>query len=209
LGANLEPKFFESPEGLVLVTDQGKLLLDFVTDTINYLRPLKLGKNELIAKAVGISKGYLKVLDVTAGLAQDAVVLARLGCQVTAIERSPWIYPLLVDAKKRAKDLDWINRIEFIRGDSLKLLAHYQPEVIYMDPMFPEKKKTALPRKEMQIFRKVVGEDLDSEALLELSLKTASQRVVVKRPLHAPELRPGVNHRFEGTSVRYDLYLCR
>jgi 16S rRNA (guanine1516-N2)-methyltransferase len=195
------------------VTDQGSLCLDFVNDAINYARPLPKGKSELIAKAIGISKGFVEVLDLTAGLAQDAVVLARLGCKVTAVERSPFIFPLLEDAKKRAEGIEWIGRIQFINRNSIDLLLDtnfsLHPQVVYLDPMFPEKKKSALPRKEMQIFRKVVGDDMDSEKLLELCLRSNVERVIVKRPIHAPDLLPGVTHRFEGTSVRYDLYIPR
>jgi len=83
------------------------------------------------------------------------------------------------------------------------------PDVIYIDPMFPESKKTALPRKEMQIFREVIGADSDSTDLLHLSLSKSLDRVVVKRGLRSPELSSGVSHHFEGSSVRYDLYLAK
>jgi len=72
--------------------------------------------------------------------------------------------------------------------------------------MFPEKKKSALPRKEMRIFRKWVGEDLDALDLLQAALRSSAERVVVKRPIKAPALQEGVIHSFEGKTVRYDLY---
>jgi len=186
-----------------------------VNDRANYLRPLPKGKNELIAKAIGLSKGLTKVLDVTAGLGMDAVVMARLGCQVRAIERSKEVYQLLQDAHARAlqdeRTQEWAHRLEFLYADSIVYLkdlsSKERPEVIYLDPMFPEKKKSALPRKEMVLFRSLVGEDLDSEELLKQALKVATKRVIVKRPLKAKPLLEEPHHRFEGKSVRYDLYL--
>jgi 16S rRNA (guanine1516-N2)-methyltransferase len=205
-------KFTETELGLSLHTSLGDLRLDFVNDKANYQRPLKKGKNEIIARAIGLNKKCFDVIDLTAGLGQDAVVLARLGCTVRAVERSPWIYPLLQDAKKRAfGKLEWIDRLSFHEGEAAQYLKNmsvsYRPQVIYLDPMFPEKKKKALPRKEMQIFRELIGEDPDAGELLQLALQFSTERVVVKRPLKAPDLGPGVVHRFEGSSVRYDLYL--
>lgn len=203
----------KTEQGLCLQSELGSLLIDFVNDRMNYQRPLKKGKGELIAKAMGINKGLRDVLDLTTGLAQDAAVFARLGCQVRAVERSPVIFALLEDAALRARteNLDWSQNLQFVFSDSREFLQNMKsedcPQVIYIDPMFPDKKKTALPRKEMQIFREVIGDDEDSAELVALAQHKALDRVVVKRPLKAPDLAPGVMHRFEGTSVRYDLYM--
>ena len=75
--------------------------------------------------------------------------------------------------------------------------------------MYPEKtgsKKSALPRKEMRIFKEVVGEDLDSDEFLKWALKTAKERVVVKRSLSAPVLMEKPTASYEGKSTRYDMY---
>ena len=84
--------------------------------------------------------------------------------------------------------------------------ADWSSTVLYLDPMFPEKNKTALPRKEMQIFRGWVGADEDSAELLKLALQLPVDRIVVKRPLRAEPLLDKVTHSFEGKTVRYDLY---
>ncbi len=197
----------------------GKLVLDFIHDKVNYLRPLPKGKNELIAKAIGIAKGLNNVIDATAGLGMDAVVMARLGCQVRSVERSPEVFALLKDAYARALTEEdpafkiWLTRLQFLHADSIQYLQALatadRPQVIYMDPMFPEKKKSALPRKEMVLFRSLVGDDEDATELLKVALITAKERVVVKRPLKADPLLREPNHRFEGKSVRYDLYLVK
>lgn len=203
-----------SSEGLAFWDSElGKLHLDFLGDTVNYARKSHKGKSELIAKAVGLPKGVTEVFDATMGLAQDAWFLARLGAQVSGCERSPVLYLILKDALGRAKALYPQVPLDIYFSDSISYLQTVQPKpaVVYVDPMFPEKKKSALPRKEMRIFRKLVGDDLDSGELLDQSLQHATERVVVKRPNKAEPLLPktqkaSIVHSFEGKTVRYDLY---
>jgi 16S rRNA (guanine1516-N2)-methyltransferase len=196
--------FLYNEKGLSLVDeDLGILNLDFLGDSVNYQRTAHRGKQELIAKAIGMAKGHKRVFDATLGLAQDAWFLAQLGAEVEGCERSPVVYLLLSDALQRSGE----SRLKIHFGDSkLKIRDLQDISTIYVDPMFPEKKKSALPRKEMQIFRKWVGEDGDALDLLKEALASRADRVVVKRPMKAPELMSGVIHSFEGKTVRYDLY---
>ena len=80
----------------------------------------------------------------------------------------------------------------------------------FLDPMFPEKRKNAAPKKEMAAFHFLVGADADADALLPLALQVAQRRVVVKRPRHAPVLA-GVKPSLvlEGESTRFDIYPLR
>lgn len=207
-----------TPRGTELVTDEGqRLFLDFVSDRARY-RKAHRGKNELIAKATGLSKGHKEIWDLTAGLAEDAWFLVSLGARVTAFERQPLIAALVKDAHARALlspvTAEAASRFSFSQEDSLQVLKKMEtgrgPAVIYMDPMFHfAKEKSALPRKEMQIFRSLVGSDPDANDLLAEALRVAGERVVVKRPLKEAPLRDGVQHRFEGSSIRYDLYSPR
>ena len=85
-----------------------------------------------------------------------------------------------------------------------------KPDVVFLDPMFPEKRKNAAPKKEMAAFHFLVGADADADALLPLALQVAQRRVVVKRPRHAPVLA-GVKPSLvlEGESTRFDIYPLR
>ncbi|MFN7728784.1 MAG: class I SAM-dependent methyltransferase [Bdellovibrio sp.] len=211
----MSAKIEYTEKGAELITDEGlRLHLDFVNDLQRYQRPHR-GKSELIAKAIGLPKGFSQVWDLTAGLAEDAWFMVRLGASVTAFERQPLIAAIVQDAWQRAlkaeKTHEIASRFEFQAKDAIEYLRTLErnqgPSVIYMDPMFSfEKKKTALPRKEMQIFRSLVGADTDATDLLREALRVAQDRVVVKRPLREPPLLEGVQHRFEGTTIRYDLY---
>jgi 16S rRNA (guanine1516-N2)-methyltransferase len=194
-----------SSDGLSLIDHElGRLHLDFRNDLNNYSRSSHRGKSELIAKALGLPKGPQKIFDATLGLAQDAWFLSQLGAEVEGCERSPVVFLLLSDALRRSEE----KKLKIHFGDSKLWLSEQKSSftAIYLDPMFPEKKKSALPRKEMQIFRKWVGEDLDADELFSLALQSGAERIVLKRPLKSPDFRPGVIHSFRGTTVRYDLY---
>lgn len=194
----------------------GPVRAEFVTGKMGYRREHGGGVGQLVAKAVGLQKTRttLHVLDATAGLGQDAFVLASLGCRVTLFERNPVIHALLADGLARAAlNVDCApiaERMSLKQGSSLQWLGSVGPDsadVIYLDPMFPHRDKSALVKKEMQVFRTVVGDDDDSAALLEAALECATYRVVVKRPRKAPAIAgPEPATRVEGKSSRYDVY---
>ena len=169
----------------------------------------------MIAKAVGVQSGVRPtVLDATAGLGRDAFVLASLGCEMTLIERQPLIAALLEDGLARAlRDAEVAPiaaRMRLLCGNAIGLMQQWQdeaPQVIYLDPMFPHRDKSALVKKEMRLFRPFVGDDLDAPELLAAALELASHRVVVKRPRKAPCIAgPKPSHALDGKSSRYDIY---
>lgn len=189
--------------------------VDFLSSKSEYRRLHGGGRGELIAKAIGVKgKDDLTVLDLTAGFARDAYVLACLGCKVTMIERSEIIYRLVDDAMQRAKDDDSFKNLclKLVHADAKGFLKKMDekdfPDVVYMDPMFPERKKSALVKKEMRILKAVVGDDDDADELLALALTKAKKRVVVKRPRYAESLKgPEPDVVFPGKSSRFDVYL--
>jgi 16S rRNA (guanine1516-N2)-methyltransferase len=193
----------------------GPVRVDFVEGAMAHRRQFGGGSGQMIAKAVGVQPGIRpRVLDATAGLGRDAFVLASLGCSMTLIERQPLIAALLEDGLARAElSLEVAPiaaRMRLLTGNAIELMRQWQgepPQVIYLDPMFPHRDKSALVKKEMRLFRPLVGDDLDAPALLEAALALASHRVVVKRPRKAPAIdgaKPG--YVLEGKSSRYDIY---
>jgi 16S rRNA (guanine1516-N2)-methyltransferase len=197
----------------------GPVRAEFVTGKMGYRREHGGGAGQLVAKAVGLQKTQapLHVLDATAGLGQDAFVLAGLGCRVTLLERNPVIHALLADGLARAAlspdCAPIVARMELKPGSSIEWLQQAGPDaadVIYLDPMFPHRDKSALVKKEMQVFRRVVGDDDDSSELLAAALASARYRVVVKRPRKAPAVEgPEPATRIEGKSSRYDIYALK
>ena len=193
----------------------GAIRVDFVSGAVAHRRQFGGGSGQMIAKAMGLQPGIRPtVLDATAGLGRDAFVLAQLGCPVTLIERQPVIAALLEDGIQRAlSDADTapiMARLRLIGGNAIVLMNTWSeevPQVIYLDPMFPHRDKSAQVKKEMRLFRPLAGDDDDAPALLEAALALASHRVVVKRPRKAPAIageQPG--YTLEGKSSRFDIY---
>jgi 16S rRNA (guanine1516-N2)-methyltransferase len=195
----------------------GAVFVDFASDALTFRRLHGGGRKESIAKAVGIKGDILpRVLDGTAGLGRDAFVLASLGCQVDMIERSPVVAALLSDGLKRAslseQLADWLpQRMHLFHGVSYDLLSDWQgeqPDVVYLDPMFPHRKKTAAVKKEMRVFQHLLGPDQDADKLLTPALSIAKHRVVVKRPDAAPWLdNREPNMAISSKKHRFDVYL--
>ena len=193
----------------------GPVRVDFVEGQAAHRRQFGGGTGQMIAKAVGIAQGVRpRVLDATAGLGKDAFVLASLGCAMTLIERQPLVAALLEDGLARAgSDVEVApiaQRMHLLPGNAIAHMTAWEgepPQVIYLDPMFPHRDKSALVKKEMRVFRPLVGDDLDAPALLQAALALATHRVVVKRPRKAPIIDgPKPSHSLEGKSSRYDIY---
>jgi len=172
----------------------GAIKVDFVEGAVAHRRKFGGGRGQDIAKAVGLKHGFTPhVLDATAGLGRDAFVLASLGCQLTLMDRMPVVAALLDDGIERAKlnsDVaDIVNNMCLIDAASIASIdPSIKPDVIYLDPMYPHREKSAAVKKEMRIFQSLVGEDLDADELLAPALALAKYRVVVKRPSYAPPL---------------------
>ena len=219
--------YTESGLSLVPSADKGygPIQCDFAGGSHSHRRRFGGGNGQAIAKAIGVSgKFYPQVLDLTAGLGGDAFVLASLGCCVTMLERNPIVHSLLADGLERANliaqgdpELSTImSRTKLIEVNSAEYLqqgASSDPlsaDVVYLDPMFPERKKSAKVKKQMQAFHAIVGTDPDADELLALALNVANYRVVVKRPAGA-EYMAGTkpNYSLEGKSTRYDIYTLK
>lgn len=189
----------------------GPVFADFVTHL-----PLRGGwRNRPLARAVGIKPGIRpRVVDASAGLGRDASLLAWLGCEVVMVERSPVIAALLSNALDRAARaaIDVRDRLRLVLADTRDYLTQLpferQPDVVYLDPMYPEFDRSAQARKEMRVLRRIVGDDGDAAQLLALALGRARRRVVVKRPRLAPALAgPEPSLVLSGSSTRFDVYL--
>jgi len=168
--------------------------------------------DEALARAAGARGGRRpQVIDATAGLGRDAFILAAIGCRVTLIERHPVVAALLADGLARAAAASGtagvVDRMELIPGDAVSLLHDRAAEVVLVDPMHPPRRKSAAVKKEMRVFRELVGVDDDSERLLAAALAAARRRVVVKRPRGAdPIAGPKPSGAVEGRSTRFDIY---
>ena len=135
-----------------------------------------------------------RVIDATAGLGEDSLLLAAAGFSVTLFENDPVIATLLSDALRRAEEVpelsEAVSRMRFIEGDSITAMRRMTegmfhsgsydcfkanegrnetappvlPEVILLDPMFPEREKSALVKKKFQLLQKLERPCDDEEA---------------------------------------------
>lgn len=199
-----------TPTGLSLQKNDDvktQLTVDFLAGELAYRR--FHGGGELLIKAVGLNKTKnLTILDVTAGLGRDAFIMACHGGQVTLLERNKIIAALLQDALQRLALQEKLGLL-LIQTDSLQYLQQLSdlPDVIYLDPMYPEKRKSALVKKEMQFLQQIITEPDNAEDLLQLALTKAKSRVVVKRPNYAGHLAGLVpNYSVKSKNHRFDIY---
>jgi 16S rRNA (guanine1516-N2)-methyltransferase len=210
-----------SDEGLELFRTGDPLLTgsvraEFVGGKSGYRR--NHGGTEMLVRAIGHKKNSrTRVLDATGGLGRDAFIMASHGCHVHIIEKNPVAAALLEDGLRRAAehpDTKSISgRIRLTVGDSCEFLqAENQEEqfdVIYLDPMFPKRSKSALVKKELQILQLLVGYDDYTENLFAAALQNAGKRVVVKRPKTAQPLSGRApSHNISSKTIRFDVYLA-
>ena len=200
------------------------LVVDFISGSNDHRRKFGGGKGQLIAKAIGVSAKFKpSVLDCTAGQGADAFVFASLGCAVTMVERSAIAYELLSDGLRRATQYaetgndtselgKVLARMSLIQADSRSVGTQIEEkyDVVYLDPMFPIKKKSALVKKEMRMFHEAIGKDLDADELLAPAKRCARHRVVVKRPKGSPPLAgEDPTYQLQGKSTRFDIYALK
>ena len=213
-GAALEtPHLVERACGLTLEGADVWLCADFKR-LIPRIRQDRLHR-ELLVRAARIRGVESPVaVDATAGLGEDALLLAAAGFAVTMFERDHTIAALLRDAMLRAREVpqlaNAVGRMKLIVGDSVRGLRElgYVPDVVLLDPMFPARKKSAAVKKKLQLIQQLERPCENEEELLRAALDVHPRKVVVKRPAKGPNLanaRP--SHAIVGKAVRYDVYV--
>ena len=192
--------------------------LSMRADLAAMLPRLKAGRlnRELLVRAARIKgaqvgEGPLRAVDATAGLGEDALLLAAAGFEVMLFERDPVIAALLADSLRRAREhpqlADAASRMHLAGADSVEAMPAIDPapDVVYLDPMFPERRKSAAVKKKFQLIHYLEHPCDDQEALMRAALAAHPRKVVVKRPIKGPYLA-GIkpSYSLAGKSVRYD-----
>jgi len=188
-----------------------KFHLDF-EKLVRHQRSFPAPKQGAFNQALG--KKTKSVIDATGGWAGDAMLMCMQGYQVTIIERLPIMVALIKDALLRLAESDWAvsNAIVtpvVLSGDAATLLPELsaQGECVYLDPMFPEKKKKkSASNKQMQLLQWLAGADSDANNVAAIANQYFS-RLAVKRPDHAEPLLAKPSTQFSSKLVHYDVYL--
>lgn len=196
---------------------QHGICVDFLSSSSIYRKKFGGGRSQLILKAIGVNKygNSMSVLDATPGLGKDSFIFSSYGYDVLLLERNPVVCALLDDGLNRLfqSDNPFFKKYGIIslqKGSILEqnLNNELKFDIIYLDPMYPEKRKSAKVKKEMAIFQNLIGSDDDSFLLLQSAKKIAKKRVVVKRPKTALFLnneKPDIQYASKNT--RFDVYL--
>ena len=209
-----------SARGLALQHTQNKHIkpigVDFLSPQLTYRR--KSHQPEFLKKALGSLKPKASlIVDATAGFGEDAFMLASKGYQVIMVERSPILAELIKDGLARmhlASSTPLDVPLEFHHADARVYLPELAKttniDAVYLDPMFPERKKSALSGKKMEILRDLIGQNPDADALLDISREVAKNRVIVKRPRYAPPLgNKQPTFSIQGRAARFDVYAAQ
>lgn len=177
------------------------------------IRSWPIAKQGALAQALG--RKTRSVIDATAGWGQDSLAMFRMGYEVQCIERSHIMVALLADGFNRLSQLDWCRQLnlsppKLIQGDAIEVLNNLPepPGCIYLDPMFPPKRKqSALAKKSIRVLRELVGEDEDKAELFAAAYQATGKRVVVKSPDYAEPIGGKPSESFASKLLRYDVYL--
>ncbi len=212
----------ELPEGLELREDERGLALlgdglelrGDLSRMLPRLRRDRLSRELLVRAARVRGVGHPTAVDATAGLGEDSLLLAAAGFAVTLCERDRVIAALLRDALGRARETNGLAeaaaRMALVEGDAVEVLAALgeAPDVVYLDPMFPERRRRAATNKKLQLFQRLERPCEDEETLMRAALAAHPRKLVVKRPLKGPHLaglKPSSS--LAGKVVRYDVYV--
>ena len=208
-GADLVLRMDE--DGLALVGGELVLRGDFT----RMLPRLRIGnlQRELLVRAAKVKKpeGIPTAVDATAGLGEDALLLAAAGFSVRLYEYDPVIAALLKDTLRRALEIPElapiVGRMEVREENSLTALPQMteSPDVILLDPMFPERQKSALIKKKFQLLQQLESPCAEEDALVHAAMEAHPRKIVIKRPLKGPNLA-GIkpSHSLKGKAIRYD-----
>ena len=187
--------------------------IDFFSSELQRRRKFFSNKKENLLKAIGPKAKNLNIFEATAGLGRESYLLASAGYNVIACEKSPYLYVLLCLALDNLYEKLNLNedqrRLKFLFGDAVELLRNNTTkiDVIYADPMFPQAKKSALVKKNMQVLHKM---DLSDDKPLELlnNFKEVSEaKIVFKRPSEAPVLdESACKEYYENDTIRFEVY---
>ena len=209
-----------APDGLRLMSTEqngGVVYIDFIRGRSGYRQRRGGGWKQPLARAVQVTASHSpSIIDATAGFGSDAALFASLGADVTLIEKSSVLCALLNDAILRAQNNKQTEamaaRMRVVNADSCTWLSGggVSPDVIYLDPMYPARRKSAKVGKHMQLLHILSGPATNTGQLLTNALAAASKRVVVKRPVSAEPIacEEGILPDFalHAVNTRFDIY---
>ena len=180
-----------------------------------FIAKRKSGLNrEILLQTINLRIGVgdlLEVLDLTAGLGRDSILMALAGFNVTMLENNPYLAIILNYLSINFHDqlkltIQYINNREYLQKNSQKY------HVIYFDPMFADG-KNSLAKKDMQLIDLMIKSadnfsTADNEEVFNLARAHCLHKLVVKRDnkQQCVVSKPEPTYAKSGKTIRFDVY---
>lgn len=196
--------------GLSLVGSGMRYQGDFAR-TLNRVTKGRL-HHEMLVKLAKTKTEHPVAVDAAAGMGEDSFLLAAAGYEVYLFEQDAVIAALLRDALYRAGEDDRlrgiVGRMHLTEGNSIELMLQLgiTPEIVYLDPMFPPRKKSGLIHKKLQLIQKLEQPCADERELFDAAAAMHPKKIIIKRPLNgAPLADRKPSYTVKGKAIRYDV----
>lgn len=208
-----QPQLMQDDQGIYWLSQEHKHRVDWLKKHRSFHQQgMPKIHHKLLRSVIGKLQKPPSVFDACAGLGRDSFLLTLAGCEVYACESNPEVFLLLMDAYLHAKQIGWVgqNNLSLVYGDAVTYLkcwpkARPRPDVVYLDPMYPQKLKGQV-KAEMAFLQQTVGA-IEQKEMFDVAKKIATTRVVVKRPLRGVYLNEQApTFSFSGRTTRYDIY---
>ena len=203
---NLLPRLHIGHFGLSLLDTRGHAItLDW--NDVQWKQRARGARGQDPLVKVSLATQGAWILDMTAGWGRDAMVMAQAGGHLTLLEKNPLMAAMLFQAHQSLIDFNLQSNIRCVWANAHDYLKNMteKPDVIYIDPMHPERQKSALVKKHLQVLQQLVPPNEDVEELIQLALQHALKRVVVKWPeKQSAHFKP--SYSVHGKTIRFDVY---
>lgn len=190
---------------------KAKVFVDFLSGKLAFRTRRHLQGENLIKACRIKNQTTVSILDATCGLGKDAFLLYSAGFQVTATEQNAVVYQLLKDGLRRFFQAKDHTPFQLLHTQAVQQMNKQAFDVIYLDPMFPPKNKSALVKKDMQLFQQLHRhQHFDNQTLFLEAMQSAKIKVVVKRPKNAEFITEKTpTYQIFGKNYRFDIYLSK
>lgn len=169
-------------------------------------------RHEMLVKIAKTKTEHPTAVDAAAGMGEDSFLLAAAGYEVILFEQDAVIAALLRDALRRAREEDRlreiVDRMRLTEGNSIAMMPRLgiTPEIVYLDPMFPPRKKSGLIQKKLQLIQKLEQPCANERELYDAAAALRPKKIIIKRPLNGALLadkKP--SYTVKGKAIRYDV----
>lgn len=174
-----------------------------------------LGQDSFLLAAAGFSVEMYEQDPIIAALLQDALERGLKNAALATVISNMHLYKQ--DSVSALKDRAYALGMTHPLGEAQNPIADndsfaqtklHKPEVIYLDPMFPARTKSAAVKKKFQLLHQLEHPCENETELFEAARMLRPHKIVVKRMLKGPYLaNKKPSYSIKGKAIRYDCYV--